>query len=90
MKGIARRKQSLHGKIAATVLVKLFISGNERCHSTDSCSIGCLVHETDEQGNLTVRSCSDFNLECLYTGSTDAHNDSWVAANVCDGLVFII
>ena len=30
MKGIALRKQSLHGKIAATVLLKLFISGNER------------------------------------------------------------
>jgi len=29
MKGKALRKQSLHGKTAASVLLKLFISGNE-------------------------------------------------------------
>jgi len=33
-KGKALRKHSLHGKTAASVLLKLFISGNERCHTT--------------------------------------------------------
>jgi len=33
MKGNAVRKQSLHGKTAASVLLNLFISGNERCHT---------------------------------------------------------
>jgi len=29
-------EHSLHGKTAASVLLKLFISGNERCHTTDA------------------------------------------------------
>ena len=33
MKGKAFRKHSLHEKTAASVLLKLFISSNERCHS---------------------------------------------------------
>jgi len=32
----ALRKHSLHGKIAASVLLKLFISSTERCHTTDA------------------------------------------------------
>jgi len=32
----ARMKHSLHGKTAASVILKLFISGNERCHTTDA------------------------------------------------------
>ena len=32
MKGKALRKHSLHEKTAASVLLKLFISGNECCH----------------------------------------------------------
>ena len=36
IKGKALRKHSLHGKIAAVVLLKLFISGNERCHTTEA------------------------------------------------------
>ena len=36
MKGKALRKQSLHEKTAASVLLKLFISGNEWCHTTDA------------------------------------------------------
>jgi len=36
IKGKALRKQDLHEKIAASVLLKLFISGNETCHTTDS------------------------------------------------------
>jgi len=34
VKGKALRKQSLHEKTAASVLLKLFISGNEWCHTT--------------------------------------------------------
>jgi len=36
MKGKALRKQGLHEKIAASVLLKLLSSGNERCHTTDA------------------------------------------------------
>jgi len=36
MKGKAFRKHSLHEKTAASVLLKLFISGNELCHTTDA------------------------------------------------------
>ena len=32
----ALRKQGLNEKTAASVLLKLFISGNERCHTTDA------------------------------------------------------
>jgi len=35
MKGKALRKHSLHGKTAALVILKLFISDGERCHTTD-------------------------------------------------------
>jgi len=30
------RKQSLHGETTSSVLLKLFINGNERCHTTDT------------------------------------------------------
>jgi len=36
MKGKAIRKHSLHEKAAASVLLKLFISGNEWCHTIDA------------------------------------------------------
>jgi len=36
MKGKALRKQSLYLKIAASFLLKLFISGNGRRHTTDA------------------------------------------------------
>jgi len=36
MKGKALRKHILHGKTAASVLLKLLISSNERCHTTDA------------------------------------------------------
>ena len=35
-KGKALRKQGLNEKTAASVLLKLFISGYERCHTTDA------------------------------------------------------
>jgi len=36
MKGKAVRKHSLHEKTAASALLKLFIGGNEKCHTTDA------------------------------------------------------
>ena len=36
MKGKALRKQSLHEKTAAWVLLKVFISSNKWCHTTDA------------------------------------------------------
>jgi len=36
MKGKALRKHSLHEKTAASGLLKLFISSNEWCHTTDA------------------------------------------------------
>jgi len=33
---VALRKQCLNETTAASVLLKLFISGNERCHTTDA------------------------------------------------------
>jgi len=36
MKGKAPRKYSPHGKTAASLLLKLFISGYEICHTTDA------------------------------------------------------
>ena len=35
MKGKALSKHSLHWKMPGSVLLKLFIGGNERCHTTD-------------------------------------------------------
>ena len=36
MKRKALRKHSLHEKTASSVLLKLFISSNEWCHTTDA------------------------------------------------------
>jgi len=36
MKEKALRKHSLHGINAVSFLLKLFISGNVRCHTTDA------------------------------------------------------
>jgi len=36
MKGKSHRKHSLHEKKTASVLLKLFINGNEGCHTTDA------------------------------------------------------
>jgi len=36
IKGKALRKHSLHEKTAASVLLKLFISSNEWCHTIDA------------------------------------------------------
>jgi len=56
MKGKALRKHSLHGKTAASVLLKLFISGNERCHTTDKIGLRkitfCFCHTARPQESL--------------------------------------
>jgi len=44
MKGKALRKHSLHEKTAASVLLKLFISGNEWCLKTNVHVCTKLVH----------------------------------------------
>jgi len=44
MKEKALRKQSLHEETAASVLLKLFISGNERCNITDAPSASAECH----------------------------------------------
>ncbi|XP_052808875.1 A disintegrin and metalloproteinase with thrombospondin motifs 18-like [Mya arenaria] len=54
--------------------------------NTDMFTDECIIRENDENGTTTVRPCSDYNIDCFYTGSTNVHNDSWVAANVCGGL----
>jgi len=36
MKGQTLRKHSLYGKTAASVLLRIIISGNERCHTIDA------------------------------------------------------
>jgi len=67
MKEKARRKHSLHEKTAASVLLKLFICGNERCHTTYASKrmsgTPCLnvnnihVHSMipEEQNNITTQ-----------------------------------
>jgi len=44
IKGKSLRKHSLHEKTAASVLLKLFISGNEWCHTTDAPSEWAELH----------------------------------------------
>jgi len=70
MKGKALRKHSLHEKTAASVLLKLFISGNEWCHTTDApyrmsrtpfsnvnnIHVHSMIHE--DQKNMTTQWCS--------------------------------
>jgi len=64
----ALREHSLHGKIAASVLLKLFISGNERYHTTNAplahewtSIFKCKQHTiNDSKGpeNITTQWCS--------------------------------
>jgi len=55
MKGKGLRKHSLHGKTAASVLLKLFISGNKRCHTTDApyCMSGTLFSNVNNTHFMT-------------------------------------
>ncbi|KAL4218622.1 A disintegrin and metalloproteinase with thrombospondin motifs 13 [Mactra antiquata] len=47
---------------------------------------GCIVHYYTLSGVKKIFPCSKHKLDCYYTGRSDAHNESWVAANACDGL----
>jgi len=40
-KGVVQRKYTLHGKKAASILLKLFIGGNKRCHATNALPLAC-------------------------------------------------
>jgi len=52
-------KKNLHGKIAASVLFKLLISGNERCHTTMLCSLfkSLLMTPTRQTAKEDVSTC---------------------------------
>ena len=54
MKGKALRKHSLHEKTAASVLLKLFISSNEWCHTTDA----PLAHEQNSIFKCKQHTCT--------------------------------
>ena len=63
MKGKALRKHSLHEEKTSSVLLKLFISGNEECHTTDA----PLAHERKrlliKQNDLKKRMW--YKIKCL-------------------------
>jgi len=71
MKGKAPRKHSLHEKTAASVLLKLFISSNERCKSCENPTFtlskpNTLEHPPDkERDERFVLEGSDGVLGCL-------------------------
>ena len=85
MKGKALRKHSLHEKSAASVLLKLFISSNEWCHTTDTpyCMSGTPfsnvnnihVHSMipEDQKQITTQWCS---TRRLFTAATQTLNNS--------------
>jgi len=45
MNGKPLRKKCLHEKLTASVLLKLFIGGNERCHTTDATSAWAAIQQ---------------------------------------------
>jgi len=55
MKGKALKNHSLHGRIAASVWLKMFIGGNERCQQLDASS--AWVEEIHCQSNKVNHSC---------------------------------
>jgi len=75
-KGKAFRKHCLHGKIAASVLLKLFTSGNKRCYTTDApyrMSEPLLLNKNnrqfmipEDQNNITIHWCSTQTLKTVY------------------------
>jgi len=81
MKGKALRKHSLHEKTAASVILKLFISSNELCHTTDApkrmggspfSNVNNIhVHSMipEDQKHITTQGCSTGRL---FTEATQA------------------
>jgi len=72
MKGKALRKHSLHGKTAVSVLLKLFINGNERCHTTDATQrmsgtlfLKCKQHTIYKSSAPSEAPTFDYNYEYL-------------------------
>ena len=45
------------------------------------------MYQYDKKGTKSLYPCRRGPAHCLFTGKRDGDNDSWVAANVCDGLV---
>ncbi|XP_052221141.1 A disintegrin and metalloproteinase with thrombospondin motifs 6-like [Dreissena polymorpha] len=54
--------------------------------NTNMISSGCIIRQVNGSGHSTVSPCMEHDVTCYYTGTTSAHNDSWVAASVCGGL----
>ncbi|KAL4218623.1 hypothetical protein ACF0H5_021213 [Mactra antiquata] len=47
---------------------------------------GCIEQHYELSGVKKLYPCAYQDLDCYYTGKSDSHNESWVAAYVCDGL----
>jgi len=71
MKGKALRKHSLRGKIAASVLLKLFISGNEGCHNKDKAGFWSYLTFTMNTAAMTLFFFMSLYAEvsCQYTNT---------------------
>ncbi|XP_053380643.1 snake venom metalloproteinase acutolysin-C-like [Mercenaria mercenaria] len=50
---------------------------------------GCLIHNYLPGGKKDLYPCSRQSVDCYYIGHSDVHDESWVAANVCNGLVSV-
>jgi len=61
MKGKALRKYSLHEKTAASVLLKLFISSNEWCHTTEPNR----QNQYNTNHNIVIKHTVDVDVQCL-------------------------
>jgi len=57
------QKHSLHGQIAASVWLKLFIVGNERCHTIDAPS--AWVEEIHCLSNKVNHNLNDWNYNLV-------------------------
>ncbi|XP_053380641.1 A disintegrin and metalloproteinase with thrombospondin motifs 7-like [Mercenaria mercenaria] len=51
---------------------------------------GCLIHNYLPGGKKDLYPCSRQSVDCYYIGHSDVHDESWVAANVCNGLNGVI
>ncbi|XP_052261430.1 A disintegrin and metalloproteinase with thrombospondin motifs 20-like isoform X3 [Dreissena polymorpha] len=54
--------------------------------NTNMISSRCIIRHVNGSGHSTVSPCVEHDVTCYYTGTTSDHNDSWVAASVCEGL----
>ncbi|KAL4218809.1 A disintegrin and metalloproteinase [Mactra antiquata] len=54
--------------------------------NTDLISPGCMVQHLTANETIEVYPCNSQEVDCLYTGSSRNHSDSWVAASLCRGM----